>query len=192
MREKLREEKGMMTVEVLIGLTIYIAFFVLIMNLLNVIYIKQKVQAAMKPITIQISRDYAVNSTISEGGYGHEKLMLAQLMKRRQQGYVDVHTCTTPQEYVQHEAISKAENMMFLLLADFKSLGYATSEAYYDMWIVGGYNGISFDGTRVNENDSGNIELVVEYRIKIANLPLLGDAGINIPVKQTASTKLWE
>ena len=70
MRRLLRDEKGMMTVEVLIGLTIYIGFFVLMINLLNVIYIKQKVQAAMKPIAIQISRDYAIDSAIADGGTG--------------------------------------------------------------------------------------------------------------------------
>lgn len=192
MRRNIRDEKGMMTVEVLIGITIYIGFFVLMMNLLNVIYIKQKVQAAMKPIAIQISRDYAVDETIADGGMGYEKIMLSELMRRRRQGIMSEEPVYVPVGDARYRAINQAEQMLLILMADFKTLGYATTEAYVDMWIVGGYGGISFDGTKVDENGSGELELVVEYKIRIANLPLFGDAGIYIPVKQTASTRLWK
>ena len=193
MKKMIREEKGMMTVEVIIGLTIYIIFFVLMMNLLNVIYIKQKFQAAMSPIAVQLSREYAIDATIAEDQAGYEKIMLSELMKRRRQGAIDsVNTGYVSMDNIKYEMILRARDMFFTLTADFKSLGYASSISYADMWIVGGYNGIFFEKTKVNENGSGELELVIEYRIRIANIPLFNNVGIYIPVEQTASTKLWE
>ncbi|MBQ8317622.1 MAG: hypothetical protein IJX85_04730 [Lachnospiraceae bacterium] len=192
MKKALREEKGMMTVEVIIGLTIYVVFLVLMMNLLNVIYIKQKFQAAMNPVAVKLSREYYVDTIVAEDGVGYEKVMLDELMQRRGQGYVNLSGDFTSKENLRYAAIAKAEKMLFMLTADFKTVGYASSDAYADMWIVGGYDGISFDGTRIDENGSGELELVIEYRIRIANLPLFGGTGLYIPVKQTASTKIWE
>ena len=187
-----KDEKGMMTVEVIIGLTIYIVFFVLMMNLLNVIYIKQKFQAAMTPVAVQMSKQYGIEATVAEDGAGYEKNMLTELMRRRKQGLESTSPSYMSRDSIGRIMISNAKEELFVLTADFKSKGHVSSADYRDMWIVGGFNGISFDQTKVNENDSGEIELVIEYKIRIVDLPLFGDAGINIPVKQTASTKLWE
>lgn len=192
MKRLIKDEKGMMTVEVIIGLTIYIVFFVLMMNLLNVIYIKQKFQAAMTPVAIQMSREYEIEATVAEDGAGYEKNMLTELMRRRKQGMISTTPSCMSKDSIGEQMKLYAKQELFVLTADFKSKGHASTDDYRDMWIVGGFNGISFDQTKINENDSGEIELVIEYKIRIVDLPLFGDAGINIPVKQTASTKLWE
>lgn len=182
--KSVKSEKGMLTVEVVLGLTIYMAFFVLMLNLINIIYIRQKLQAALKPVAIQISRDYRANETISGMADQNAAQKFCDLQRRNGEYYRTYEYTPTV------DLLTQAEQS-FLLTA-YERNGNILSSAYMeDMGIVGGAGGIDFSGSSIDAGGDGMVDLAINYRIRIVNLPFFEDAGIDINIEQHACTKLW-
>lgn len=173
---------GMITVEVVIGLTLLIGFFVVILNYINIIYIKQTVQAALKPVAVQMSRDYAVEQAVEQSGSSQTGGKTAQLLRTRERIYAvgDAPYGSTS------DIAGQMKRSLNVLLGHEAGISWTTAR---DMWIVGGVDGISMAQSTVDPS-SGELDAVVNYRIRIVSLPLLGK-GIDIPVEQHAVTKIW-
>ena len=183
--QEAKGENGMMTVEAVICLTIFVAFFVIMLNMVNLIYLKQKMQAALKPIAIQISRDYYIDQSIQDGGTATDRSQVSQLMKCRRELSMDVPAAEKSSDNV----MEYIKNQLYLSMADYTA-GYSKRN-YLSMWIVGGYDGLSFAGTGIDKGDSGNVEIVVSYRVRIVGMPFFDKTGINVKMQQRVCTKLW-
>lgn len=179
-------EMGMMTVEVVICMTMFAAFFVIMLNLINVVYIKQKVQAALKPIVIQMSRDYYAVENLDYSRRDDERDITVSILQKRGQSSSGTWT-----EYVtKADMVKKMKDELYLNMADFSG-GY-DKNYYKAMWIVGGYDGLSFAGTSINPGGNGELSVVIDYRIRIVNLPFFADTGLDIRMRNKACTKLWK
>lgn len=178
-------EKGMMTVEVIIGITIYCAFFVLLLNLINVIYIKQKMQAVMRPIALQISREYRVNRLLAEKDSCGASDMFIEL----QELYLDAYRTTA---YIPGADLkANARDLFYIHTLERTEDGGISNSYFNHIGIYRGFAGIDFSETTIDENGDGEVNLVLKYKIRIVSLPLFEDAGIDIDIKQTASTLIW-
>lgn len=175
-------DAGMVTVEVVIGLTLLIAFFVVILNYINIIYIKQTVQAALKPVAIQMSRDYTVEQAVEQSGSAQTGRKASQLLKVRESTRVMGNAPFGSTS----DIAGQMDLSLKTMLAYEAGLSWSTCR---DMWIVGGLDGISLAQSTVDPG-TGELDAVVTYRIRILSLPFLGK-GLEIPVEQHAVTRLW-
>lgn len=183
--DKESTEKGMMTVEVVVGLTIYVAFFVILLNFLNVIYIRQKFQAALKPVALQISREYEVNKELqvmaSQGAVDKFK----ELEELR--SMYDIEYAYEPS----NDWVTYAAERFYLNIAEYENDDISV-EYLEDMGIVGGVDGLSFGSSSIDEDGNGTVDLTLKYRIRIVNLPFFEGAGIDVSIEQHACTSLWK
>lgn len=181
---RMKSEKGMMTVEVVLGLTVYIAFFVLLLNFINILYIRQKFQAALRPVAIQISREYEANKTLRalEQQNGAEKFTDLQ---RRNGEYYRTFDYAPNEDF-----LADAVHSFHLSIYEVEDC-YLKDYYLQTMGIVGGFDGIDFSGSTIDDNGNGEVDLAIKYEIRIINLPFFDNVGINISIEQHACTKLW-
>lgn len=181
--KKIKDEKGMITVEVVIGLTVYMAFFVLLLNFLNIIYLRQKFQAALKPLALEISRDYECNKYFNSLGDPYAADQVAVLQEDHYE-YFRSYAYTPCDDLIENCKYNFCLNIM-------ENYGdYFSAEYLEDMGVVDGYRGIDFSGSGVDET-TGELDLMISYEIQIIRLPFFEDAGISMNVEQHASTLLW-
>lgn len=181
--EKARDENGMMTVEVVIGLTIYMAFFVLLLNMINVMYLRQKFQMALKTAAIQASRDYRLNKDLAE--YEDATNVFFDLEQRNM-----LYGKGDYPYYPGGDYKKNAKDKIKFLITDFDGKKYSLDHIY-SIGLVDGLNGLNLDSSTIDMENGGSVNLTLKYRIRIINLPFFDDAGLDINIEQNASTKLW-
>ena len=74
----------------------------------------------------------------------------------------------------------------------YEKIGNGYSISYLeDLGIVNGRFGLSLDGSTIDNTYGGSVDLTLNYRIRVVNLPFFEGAGIDINMEQHACTKLW-
>ena len=186
--KNVKSEKGMMTVEVVVGLTIYIAFFIVLLNVLNVLYLRQKFQAALKPIALEISREYATESVLNyleevEGTNASE-----QFIELQRRNFEYSRGTTYSYEYTEQVLVT-ARNNLVINVSQWDQYGLGIMYLK-DTGVVGGFGGLSLDQSTI-DLETGEVDLILTYQVRVVNLPFFNGAGIDINIEQHACTSLW-
>ena len=142
--KRIKDEKGMITVEVVLGLTVYVAFFVILLNLINIIYLRQKFQAALRPVALEMSRDYEFNSYIRSLNDSDAAARFVELQDNHFEYFRD---------YAYHPSNDLLEdckrNFRFNIYE--RNGVYLSNQYITDIGVVNGFNGIDFSCSYVDE-----------------------------------------
>ncbi len=182
--EGLQGECGMVTVEMVTVLPLFILFFVWIMSLIDAFIVQSKLQAAAAETAKEVAT-YAtfreedgrpsyrcldwVEDLLGTAGHVNEKARDANLIS-----------------YQSNQSEGVLRYCYRTLLED----SIPELDSYLERHgVVGGIEGISLRGSGISA--SGDVVIVVTYRVKTLNLPFLGADAFTQTITCSATTGAW-
>ena len=190
-----KRNRGSITIETLIRLTLFIMFFVLMLNFINIAFIQIKIQHALVNTSYELSvMSYMGTKASERGGTASGDDYMSTIMhKVPRDGPCIVYTQDSNMYrklYLLGENPDLLEEMVEKLMSDYLSQ-YINKDAYLErQGVAGGINGLHYDLSEYNPEE-GYIRVSVYYKYRVASLPFL-NAGIDINIFQNSTSRLWQ
>lgn len=176
----------MITVEVAISFTMFLMFFLLMLQFINFVILQERIQGAICESAKELSVLSYLNTTSLEAGenslqvyskvgdvtssYGDHYQDRAAIMLLKNQEWMSEDMQTVVRQYLYRG----------------NSLQYLET-----MGLVNGLDGLDFSGS-VYDPENGEIKIQVTYEVEMLKLPFLENGHFKKKVTLCASTGLWE
>ena len=190
-----RIEQGSITVETVIGLTMFVMFFAVMLNFINVAFIQIRIQHALSNTSYEMSNmSYMGTKAKERGGTASgDDYMTAIIYKEQQSGTIKMYTQDVnmwKSLYMLGENPGMSEEMIKKLMKDYLRQ-YINGDTYLTrQGVVDGIDGLHYELSDYNPGE-GYIRVSVYYKYRIINLPFL-NSGIDVNIFQNSTSRLWE
>ena len=190
-----KNNRGSITVETLISLTLFIMFFVIMLNFVNIAFVQIRIQHALANTSYELSvMSYMGTKANERGGTASSDDYMGLIMRKEPHG--DRFVLNIQDSNMLNSLYMLGENpnllgdMINKLMNDYMAQ-YINRTAYLSgQGIVDGINGLHYDLSEYNPED-GYIRVNVYYRYRIVQLPFL-NTGIDINIFQNSTSRLWQ
>ena len=181
------EESGTMSVEVVIFLTLFIVFFIVIIQFMDFIIVQSKVQSALCCTAKEVSAYSAFTGSYAEGGHlePNDILLLGEFSGNgSQELYEDGKRITSG---IYRGVIDAA--MIDQVTKEILTECYPDFDAYLRRHgVIAGLDSIKFF---TDVSDDGTMVLTAAYTIHYGRLPFFNEFIYKQSVVVNACTKLW-
>ena len=190
-----KKNRGSITIETLIGLTLFIMFFVIMVNYINIAFVEIRIHHALANTSYELSvMSYMGTKAKEKGGTASgDDYMTTIMYKENKRGAFKVYTQDLNMWrtlYMLGENPDQLEDMIAKLMSDYLNQYINRTEYLERQGVAGGINGLHYDLSEYNQ-DEGYIRVSVYYKYRIVNLPFL-NAGIDVNIFQNSTSRLWQ
>lgn len=191
---KRQKEKGSITVETVICLTLFVFFFVVILNFINIAYVQIRVQHALANSSYEISvYSYAGAKAKEKGGTVNGTDYVLTVLDKYGDG--KSITLSVQDQTVRNQILLLGENpAMFQSIVksvmDENLMQYINGKTYLShLGVVDGIDGMHYELSEYNPEE-GYVRVSVYYKYRIIGFPFL-NAGIDVNIFQNSTSVLW-
>lgn len=192
---KKNKEQGSITVETVIGLTLFVLFFVVMLNFINIAFIQIRVQHALANTSYEMSVfSYLGTKSAERGGSAvADDYMFTVMYKEPRDGHFTVYRQDDnfrEMLYKLGENPDLSREMIKKLMNDYLRQLINGDKYLKRQGVVDGIDGLHYELSEYNQEE-GYIRVSVYYKYRIIGLPFL-DAGIDLNIFQNSTSKLWK
>lgn len=189
------KNRGSITVETLIGLTLFIMFFVIMLNYINIAFVQIRIQHALANTSCELSvMSYMGTKAKERGGTASGDDYMSTIMhKESRDGTFRIYTQDSNmwrKLYMLGENPELLDEMIAKLMDDYLTQCINRDAYLKGQGVAGGIDGLHYDLSEYNP-DAGYIRVSVYYKYRIVNLPFL-NAGIDVNIFQNSTSRLWQ